>query len=244
MSTDRCRAGGLIHHHLLPLPINFRPIRGARRLRLRIDERRNVLTLTAPKGLSRTKAINWAVEQREWIDGQLRDRPTGEPFLPGVQIPIAGIETLLRWSPDHGRVPALVSSESGQSLTVGGPEAAFPARVERWLRKRAADLLSRETEEIGAAAGLKATAVSVGDASSRWGSCSSNGRIRYSWRLLLADPAVRRMVVAHEVAHLRHLHHGPEFKKLEAELFAGDVRATHALLRASAARLRGFGRHH
>jgi predicted metal-dependent hydrolase len=84
--------------------------------------------------------------------------------------------------------------------------------------------------------------VSVGDAGSRWGSCSSQGRIRLSWRLILAPPDVRRYVVAHEVAHLRHLNHGAEFKALEARLFGAGVAAAKAELRRLGPRLRRLGR--
>jgi predicted metal-dependent hydrolase len=62
--------------------------------------------------------------------------------------------------------------------------------------------------------------------------------VRYSWRLILAPPEARRFVVAHEVAHLKHLDHGRRFKALERELFDGDVAAAERLLRSSAPRLR------
>ena len=85
-------------------------------------------------------------------------------------------------------------------------------------------------------------AVAVGDADTRWGSCSSSGRIRYSWRLILAPPEVRRYVVAHEVAHLVHMDHGPKFKALERELFEGDADAARLLLRRIGSRLKRIGR--
>jgi predicted metal-dependent hydrolase len=63
-----------------------------------------------------------------------------------------------------------------------------------------------------------------------------------SWRLILAPPDVRRYVVAHEVAHLRHLNHGAEFKALEARLFGAGVAAAKAELRRLGPRLRRLGR--
>jgi predicted metal-dependent hydrolase len=84
--------------------------------------------------------------------------------------------------------------------------------------------------------------VSVGDAGSRWGSCSSQGRIRLSWRLILAPPQVRRYVVAHEVAHLVHLNHGREFKALEARLLGPGVAEAKAALCRVGPRLRRIGR--
>ena len=79
--------------------------------------------------------------------------------------------------------------------------------------------MSSDVAEYSQAAGVKPRSVSIGDAATRWGSCSSEGRIRLSWRLIFAPVEVRRYVAAHEVAHLVHLNHGPEFKALEARLF-------------------------
>ncbi|HEX6219374.1 MAG TPA: M48 family metallopeptidase, partial [Sphingomicrobium sp.] len=84
--------------------------------------------------------------------------------------------------------------------------------------------------------------VSVGDADTRWGSCSESGRIRYSWRLVLAPPEARRFVVAHEVAHLVHLNHGRAFKALERQLYGPGLAEAQALLRRVGPRLKRVGR--
>ena len=127
-------------------------------------------------------------------------------------------------------------------LVCGGPAEGFARRIELFLKRRALDVLSAETAEIATAAGVTLRAVSVGDADTRWGSCSSAGRIRYSWRLILAPPAARRYVVAHEVAHLKHLNHGPAFKALERELFGSNPESARLLLRRLGSRLKRIGR--
>jgi predicted metal-dependent hydrolase len=165
-----------------------------------------------------------------------------EPFAAGKRIPIEGIETRLVWAPGEPRAPR---REDGE-LRCGGPETAFPRRVETFLKRLALETLSRETAEFASAAGVSPRSVTVGDANTRWGSCSAERRIRYSWRLILAPPAARRYVVAHEVAHLVHLNHGPKFKALEEQLFAkdsgGDVVAARGLLRRVGPRLKRIGR--
>ena len=103
-------------------------------------------------------------------------------------------------------------------------------------------IMSAEVAEFSALAGMAVGEVSVGDAGTRWGSCSSTGRIRLSWRLILAPPEVRRYVVAHEVAHLKHLDHGAKFKALEAELFGPGLSEAKAILRRIGPRLRRIGR--
>jgi predicted metal-dependent hydrolase len=229
-------------HPGLPVPVEIRPIRSARRMRLRYDEHRRLLKLTCPLRTSRRTALAWAAEQRAWVEAQLADALPGEPFAPGAVIPIEGEEVRLVWAEDGPRVPRLADGE----LRCGGPLSAFPRRVEAFLKRLALQTLSRETAEIASVAGLSPRSVSVGDAGTRWGSCSAERRIRYSWRLILAPPAARRFVVAHEVAHLLHLDHSPTFKQAEARLFAhfgsGDVGAARLLLRRFGPRLKRIGR--
>ena len=222
----------------LPVPIDIRPMRSARRLRLRFDESEGVLKLTCPWRTSRRAAVAWALDQKDWIDAQLARALPPEPLLPGALIPIEGAEVRLIWSAQASRAPQLGEGE----LRCGGPEGAFAGRIERFLKRRALGVMSLEVAGYAAAAGVTARAVSVGDAGSRWGSCSSEGRIRLSWRLILAPPNVRRFVVAHEVAHLVHLHHGPEFKSLEAQLFGAGLAQAKADLSRVGPRLRRVGR--
>ena len=222
----------------LPVPLEIRPMRSARRLRLRFDEARGVLKLTCPARTSRRTALKWALDQRGWIDQQLARAQPAAPFAPGAMIPIEGAETLIAWSEGWPRMPALADGE----LRCGGPQAGLARRIEAFLKRMALDTMSRETAEFAAAAGISPRAISVGDAASRWGSCSSSGRIRLSWRLILAPPEVRRYVVAHEVAHLVHLNHGAEFKALEARLFGPGIAGAKATLRRVGPRLRRLGR--
>jgi hypothetical protein len=236
-SSVRFRRGAarkIATHPDLPLPVVLCAIRTARRMRLRFDERDHVLKLTHPRGVRTSAALAWAASQKLWVEQQLERASPLEPLAPGAVIPLEGADVELAWDQDSRRTPVL----AGGKLVCGGPEPGFPRRIELFLKRRALETLSQETAEIGERAGLRAISVSIGDARTRWGSCSSRGSIRYSWRLILAPPEVRRFVVAHEVAHLKHLDHGKGFKTLERELFGGDVAAAERLLRQSAPRIR------
>lgn len=222
----------------LPAPIEIKPMRNARRLRLRFDESSGSFKLTCPARMSRRTALAWALDQREWIEAQLARAEAAVPFEPGALIPVEGALTKLVWSEGLPRTAALGDGE----LRCGGPAAGFSRRVETFLKRRALDVMSSEAAEYAAKSGVSVASVSVGDAGSRWGSCSSQGRIRLSWRLILAPPNVRRYVVAHEVAHLSHLNHGPAFKELEARLFGPGLLEARSELRRLGARLRRFGR--
>lgn len=207
-------------------------------MRLRVDDLRERLILTVPRRASRRAALDWAQGQRAWVDAQLGKLHPGEPFAPGAVIPLEGRAVELWWQADLSRTPRL----DGGRLLCGGPAEAFAGRIERYLRGMARERLSRQTAAVAARAGVAIRSVSVGDAVSRWGSCSASGSIRYNWRLILAPPHLLAWLVAHEVAHRRHMNHGPGFRALEAELYGGDVAAARAELRSLGLRLKRVGR--
>jgi predicted metal-dependent hydrolase len=222
----------------LPVAIEIRRLRSARRLRLRFDEAAGTLKLTCPWRTSRSAALAWALDQRDWIDSQLACAQPPEPFVPGASIPIEGNDVRIVWRSDWPRPPLLCRDE----LRCGGPEAGVPRRIETFLKRRARDVMSSDIADFSTAAGVAARSVSIGDAATRWGSCSARGGIRMSWRLIFAPAHVRRYVAAHEVAHLVHLNHGPEFKALEARLFGPGIGEAKAALRRIGPRLRRIGR--
>ena len=235
---SNARSEALSSESGLPVPIEICPVRSARRLRLRYDDTRGVLKLTCPPRTSRKAALAWALDQREWIEAQLARAEPAEPFVPGAVVPVEGADTLLVWSENAPRAPQHLAGE----LRCGGPAAGFERRILAFLKGWALEVMSAEVAEFAFAAGVKPRSVRVGDAGSRWGSCSSEGRIRLSWRLILAPVRVRRFVVAHEVAHLVHLNHGAEFKALEARLFGPGLAEAKAALRRVGPRLRRIGR--
>ena len=236
LSTGRSDA--LHHHPGLPLPVALRIHPRARRLKLRLDESHQLLLLTCPPRGSRKAALDWAAGQRDWVEAQLAKAAPVILLQPGSTIPVGGSPTRLEWRAEGARHVSL----SNGILACGGPRESFSRRIETWLRARARDLLSADTAAAARKAGVTVRRVSIGDAGTRWGSCSASGSIRYNWRLALAPPEVRRWVVAHEVAHRVHMNHGPAFKALEAELFDGDAEAARSLLRRIGPGLKRIGR--
>ena len=209
---------------------------GARVMRLRVDPRDGAVRLTLPRRASLRQAYAWVETQRAWVEAQLANVVAGVRLAPGMMLEVAGEPLTL--VADSG----LGTRRVGDTLCIGRDPDLFQARVLRWLKAEARRVLDAETRELGIRAGVTIGRVTVGDPRSRWGSCSSNGDIRYSWRLILAPSYVRRSTVAHEVAHRVHMNHGPGFKRLERELLGESPAAARAWLRANGARLYGYGR--
>jgi predicted metal-dependent hydrolase len=207
-------------------------------MRLRVDPRTGSVLLTLPGRVSRRRALEWAATQRGWIEAALAGVPDSVPLAPGAAIPLRGEPHRIEWIEG---APRKVRVDSGH-LTLGGPCEAVPSRLMRWLRQYAQDLLESETREFAAAAGVVVARVAVGDPVSRWGSCSENGTIRYSWRLILAPDWVRRATVAHEVAHRIHMNHGRDFHALVQELLGCDPAPARQWLREHGSGLHRIGR--
>jgi predicted metal-dependent hydrolase len=205
----------------------------ARVMRLRVDPRTGAVVLTVPTRVSRRKALAWAAEHREWVERQLARIVPAERLLPGAVVPLYDRPHIIDWSAARSRIAGV---EDGRILA-GGPLDGLESRILRCLRRLALDLLTAETAEFAAKAGVAVTRVAVGDPLSRWGSCSSSGGIRYSWRLILTPDFVRRATVAHEVAHRVHMNHGPDFHALVETLLGADPRPARLWLRRHGAAL-------
>lgn len=196
------------------------------------------MLLTMPRRMSQRQALAWAAEHRIWVEKALADIPPPAALGPGCVFPFRGEPVVIDWDAARPRRPELVDGK----LRVGGPAENLDQRIVRWLRSEALRLLEQESREIAAGVDAPLTRVGVGDPVSRWGSCSSSGGIRYSWRLILAPDFVRRATVAHEVAHLVHLDHGREFHALAERLLGTDPRPARLWLKREGAALHRFGR--
>lgn len=209
----------------------------ARRMRLAIDPRDGQISLTLPRRQPLKPALDWVESKRAWIEAALARTAPARPFIDGAILPLRGEDLTLSW--DGG--PRSVRRD-GALLRVGGPVDLAPGRLLRWLRAEALAVLEGETRRFAARAGVTIGRVRVGDARSRWGSCSSEGDIAYSWRLILAPPAVLEATVAHEVAHRLHMNHGPDFHAAVVTLLGREPAAERDWLRRHGAGLHAIGR--
>ena len=221
-------------------PLVVRRMAQARRMRLAVDPRTGEVRLTLPRRAALGAAFAWAEEQRAWVERALADLPRPAPIVAGAAIPFEGGELLIDWRAGASRTVRLESD--GRRLVLGGPQESVSSRVLRWLRREALLRLDAETRAAALRAGVAVGRVSIGDPRSRWGSCSASGDIRYSWRLILAPVEVRQAVVAHEVAHRLHMHHGPDFHAAVEALLGRDPAPERAWLRAHGAALYWLGR--
>lgn len=201
------------------VPIELRRMQRARRLTLRLAPDGSAVRVTLPGWCAARDAIAFAHARADWLAQQIAKVP--EPCDPAITRALThrGERLDVDWSPTHPRTPSIC----GSAVRVGGAEETLSRRLARWLEREAVRLFEADAAHYCARAGLTCPPVRLTWARRRWGSCSSQGVLRLNWRLVQAPDSVRRSVVAHEVAHLRHFDHSPAFHALLSELFEDDI---------------------
>lgn len=209
------------------LPIELNRHARARRLTLRLAPDGSAVRITLPGWCRSQDAIAFADARKPWLQAQLaKVPPTIDPLDRGTVL-YRGVELTIAWSAAAARRPV---AEPGR-LRVGGPRETLRRRLQRWLEVEAERIMESDLAEYCATAGVTVPLLRLSRAGRRWGSCSSKGIVRINWRLIMAPDAVRRSVVAHEVAHLVHFDHSGAFHALLARIFEGDVSAADDWLR-------------
>lgn len=188
--------------------------RRSRRVILSLDPADGVFRLTLPQGVTVEEALDFAAQKRHWILDRLDELPPRVPFAPGATVPFLGEPHLIVHEPLARRG---VWREDGRIHACGFAEHVA-RRVKDHLRREAQAILPPRAHDKARRIDRPVVRVSLRDPRTRWGSCSSDGTISLSWRLILAPEEVLDYVVAHEVAHLVHQDHSGAFWRLVAEL--------------------------
>lgn len=217
-------------------PFRLRRSAQARRMLLRVDSTSGAVTLTLPNRAALAEGLGFLTSHADWVVGQLAAVPPARPFEDGAVIPLRGVPHRVRHRPD---ARGTVWEEDGE-LHVAGHAEHVSRRVRDWLIRTARTEFTAQVEAMAARVGRRPGRISIRDAKSRWGSCTSGGNLTLSWRVLLAPDSVSRYLVAHEVAHLVHMNHGAEFWALVRRLDP-DMDAARRWLRRNGAALHRFG---
>ena len=145
----------------------------------------------------------------DWISTRLQHLPEITRFEDGETIQYRGEDCLITLE-GEGRIARLYPGEP-RTLSVPGDPDTTASRVVRFLKKQAKADLTRSVIRHCETLKVEQTGISVKDTRSRWGSCTADGQLAFSWRLIMAPPEVLDYVAAHECAHLREMNHSAKF---------------------------------
>jgi predicted metal-dependent hydrolase len=195
--------------------ITLRRSARARRFSLRVSRLDGRVTLSLPPGAREAEAMAFARQQEPWIRRALADLPQTATVGLGALVPVEG--RLLRLDAGPGRLIRI----DGDSLLIPGNPAQAGVRAGAFLKHLARDRLTEASDRYARMIGQPYSRLTLRDTRSRWGSCTADGALMYSWRLAMAPPAVLDYVAAHEVAHLAQMNHSPAFWAVVARLVPG-----------------------
>ena len=153
-------------------------------------------------------------------NSNLRAKMENEPFIilkENSTFPYMGKHITLKVITDKSAKTRKITLEE-TDLTIRTSSDIYSERLKRWIINDFKEKVKSISEEKSLNIKKEIKSVRVSDTKTRWGSCSHDGRLCFSWRLAFAPYEAIDYVVAHEVAHLRHLNHSKEFWTLCEEL--------------------------
>jgi predicted metal-dependent hydrolase len=211
----------------------------ARSYRLSIPNRGGPV-LTVPHRARWSDAEAFLNRQAAWLLARLERAAPQISFAPGAVVPVRGVSHLIvATGKTRGRVE-IGQHEGALALFVPGAPEHQPRRLVDWMKAEALRDIEARVAIHTATLGVKASAIRLRSQSTRWGSCSSQGRLNFNWRLILAPPHVLDYVAAHEVAHLAEMNHSPAFWR-QVEKALPDMARGRAWLKAHGSALLAMG---
>lgn len=231
----------LSDHHVAGRTLPLRIVESARakRLTLRIDADGRGLRMTVPTGLRRGEVELFLARHQAWLEERIARVPDRPQVRPGIKIPFRGVPHLIVHSPEAGGTVSAGTLDGAPALFVHGDRRHLPRRLADFLRREAKRQIEPLVARHAEAVGRKPKAVRYRDTSSRWGSCTSDGNLSFSWRIMMAPAPVIDYLVAHEVAHLREMNHGPDFWAL-CESLCPETRRSKAWLKKNGGALQAI----
>ena len=197
------------------LPLKLVPHNRTRRLTLRVEAGGHGLRITVPLNADSNEILNFIRKHHIWLEKRLATLPAPDtknaPSLKnGGFIPLFGIPHRIIHCTGRGVTQLREENGEGQIL-VYGQEQFLARHIRDFLKKQAEAILTQLVNKHAATLGRKPKAISYKDTKTRWGSCSSEQKLAFSWRIIMAPAGVVDYLAAHEVAHLAEMNHSRRF---------------------------------
>ena len=176
----------------------------ARRLTLRIAAGTGEARVTAPPRVPLAQIHDFLAAQADWLHDRIAQLPQTVTVEPGATLPLRGVPMRLEPARD-----TRVTAYPDRLAVPDGP--GFAARLRGWLKAQARADLAAACDRHAARLDVAPARLTLRDTRSRWGSCTAEGALMFSWRLILAPAAVLDYVALHEVAHLREMNHSARY---------------------------------
>ena len=212
----------IVHRTNGPWPLAYSLRRSTRKtIGFQIDDRG--LTISAPRWVP-LKEIEGAIQEKtrwivqkqaEWRAFERARARSAPRYADGGHIRLLGRRVTLKTNPYTDRYRRTHFLLADEELWIAGPGVEDPAwleaKVTGWIKTQARGLFEARLAPFADRLGRRPSQLALSSARSRWGSCSRDGKILLSWRLMHFPMHIVDYVIAHEVAHLKEMNHGPRF---------------------------------
>ena len=173
------------------------------------------IQLIIPSRISYKSALEFLLRNKIWVVNKLANMPENITITDGSKITILGEELYVHYT---NELRGYTNIEGNQIKISGDAQLIFSKLVlfiKNMLKKEIEDYALKIADNLG----VKYSKISIKDTTTRWGSCSSDGNLSFSWRLALSPRFVMQYVVVHEICHLVEFNHSKKFWDLVASVF-------------------------
>jgi hypothetical protein len=187
----------------------------ARRITLRVCQMTGELKITIPPKLQMSVLRKFIDKNMNWIRSNLNKRSPSVIITEGILLPIIGQSRRILVDTNLDNNYLLKETE----LLLPKTKNPFEVQLKLVLKKIAEEYFKAICADYANRLEVEFLRISVRDPTSRWGSCSSDKKLMFSWRLIMAPLEVSSYVAAHEIAHLLQMNHSRKFWAIVSSIY-------------------------
>lgn len=189
-------------------------IKRSRRKTLGLYVKQGQVEVRAPLFVGDQEIQQWLQQKQGWISEKLQEqqqKQAEQPSLaPGSQLLFFGKPRTLHFTPGQ---PCVLEHDDEQLIIRHKTNTDTDKLISNWLKQEASHYLTARTWELADEMQLteRISAIGFRKTRSKWGHCTSTGRLQFNWLAIMAPPEVIDYLIIHELSHLEHLNHSRAF---------------------------------
>lgn len=179
------------------------------------------MIVSAPPRITATVITRFVAQHHDWIERQLAKLRARPPAIPPHQVMVFGqlYHQVIHPATDRPpeRHPVVIHGQELHIYPVQTSRSSANRAIDTFLKTTAQKYLIPRTEQLAKMMGTTYTGVTLRQQRTRWGSCSSQGRLNFNWRLVQYPTAIIDYVIIHELAHRTEMNHSARFWAIVAK---------------------------